>query len=50
MKTWNICEVESLEENIKEIEKETDMVQGVLMNNPPYRKKMYIYLKSLIES
>ena len=33
VKTWNKREVGKLEENLKQIEKEIDMVQGILMSN-----------------
>ena len=34
MRDWNRRDVGNLEENIKQLEKEIDMVQGLLMTDP----------------
>ena len=34
MKAWNKREVGNLEENVKHVEKEIDMVQGIFMTDP----------------
>ena len=46
MRTWNKCEVRNLEENVKQIEKEIDTVQGALMENPRTFsfKKKYLFI------
>ena len=52
MKTWNKREIGNLEENIKQMGKEIDMVQGVLMaetHNVFLQEKMFIYLKNSIK-
>ena len=50
MKDWNKREVGDLEENIKQVEKEIDIAQGVLMTDPhnaSLQKKNFDLLQKL---